>query len=63
MYPYVMPHWFNGIELGTVRRQQAKVETMPVTGEPLLDFRSFMVRRVIMNEEDLLFPVSFGYSR
>lgn len=63
MHPNVMPHGFDGVELWTVRRQQAKVETMPITREPLVHLRSFVVRRIIMNEEDLLVPVSFGYSR
>jgi hypothetical protein len=63
MHPDVVPHWFNSIELRTVRRQQAKVETMSVTSEPLLHLRSLVVRRIIMDEEDLLFAVSFGYRR
>lgn len=61
MHPHIVPYRFNGIELRTVRRQQTKVEAMPVVREPLLDFGSLVVRRIVMDKEDLLSAVALCY--
>src|SRR5512145_1928817 len=58
MHPHIVPYRFNGIELRTLRRQQTKVEAMPVIREPLLDFGSLVVRRIVMNKEDFLLAVT-----
>lgn len=63
MHSHIVPHRFDGVELWTVRRQQAKVEAMPVMREPLLHLGSFVVRRIIMDEEDFFLAVSLRYGR
>ena len=63
VHPHVMPNRFDGIVLGTVWRQRAKMKAMSVATEPLLDFGGLVVRRVVMNEEDLLPAVALGQSR
>jgi hypothetical protein len=59
MHPDVVPYGFDGVELWTVRWQQAKMETVSIVREPLSDFWSLMVRRIVMNKEHLLFAVAF----
>ena len=61
LHPDVMPHRFDGVELRTVRRQQTKVETMSVRREPFPHLGRFVVRRIVMDEEDFLLAVSLGY--
>src|SRR5512137_682713 len=61
LHPDVMPQRFDGIELRTVRRQQTKVEAMSVSREPLPHLGCFVVRRIVMDEEDFLLAVSLGY--
>jgi len=63
MHPHVVPHRFDGVELWTVRRQQAKMEAMPIASEPLLHFWSLVVRRIVMNEEDFLPAVALRHRR
>ena len=63
VHPHVMPNRFDGVVLGTIRRQRAKMKAMSVTTEPLLHFGGLVVRRVVMNEEDLLLAVALGQSR
>jgi hypothetical protein len=50
-----MPNGFDGIELGTIGRQQAQMKAMPIMREPLPHFGSLVVRGIIVNKEDFLF--------
>jgi hypothetical protein len=53
-----MPNGFDGIELGTIGRQQAQMKAMPIVREPLPHFRSLVVRGIIVNKEDFLLAVA-----
>ena len=55
----VVPHWFDGVELGAVLRQRAEVETMAITSEPLAHLRSPMVGSIVVNQEHFLATVAF----
>ena len=48
----VMPYWFDGVELGTIRGQRRHLEPTMST-QPVADLRCSMIRDIVMNENDL----------
>ena len=56
----VVPKRFNGVELGTVSRQRAKMETVSKTAKPFPHFRRPMVSGIIVDQEHLLTGIALG---
>ena len=48
----VMPEALDGIEFGRIGRKQKDLDSFAMFAKPLIDFRFFMIRRVVLNEVD-----------
>lgn len=57
LHPHKVPEGFDGVELGTVTGQGAKVKAMTIAAQPLPHFGGPMVSGIVVNQEDLLPPV------
>ena len=62
LHPDMMPDRFDGVELRAIRWEQAKVETVPLTGQPLPYFGRLMISRVIMDQKHFLSAIASGES-
>lgn len=62
LHAYVVPDWFDSVELRAIRWQQTKVEAVPVRGKPLPHFRCFMIRSIVVNQKHFLTAIARGES-
>ena len=60
---HVVPDRFDGVEFWAVGWQQTKMEAMSVMGQPLAHLWSLVVRRVIVDEENLLMTIPLRQAR
>jgi len=57
LHPHKVPEGFDGVELGTVTGQGAKVKAVSVAAQPFPHLGGPMVSGIVVNQEDLLPPV------